>query len=294
MKTQLDPIEEILEISQLTMTEQTRTASPAVKTEFTEVFTISDLVDVSSTSTPDFPTVLTETSLLENLSPVMMSDDDDLATTYNETFPTSDLYQRFVKDRLDPWKNTLEFKYFDTLYTEHRHTTETIQNLRKKAQELLEEAHRLQAHDNTQRRELQHHANTITRTELRKRIFNPKRPRLEVPIPSIRKPQPSAFLYPSRPSFGSRNTQTVTNPRHPPATRQNCPPPTPVCYQCSSPHHFRPHCPQYSCPYCNVRAPGHAQRDCSENPRNNDHFDDGIRGYYDIGGENDGNLGGEC
>ena len=126
MKTQLDSIEEVLETVHLTMTEQTRTASPAVKTEFTEVFTLSDLVDVSSTSTPDFLTVLTETSLLESPSPAMMSDDDDLATSYNEIFPTPDLYRRFVNDQLDPWRNTLDFKYFDTLYTEHRHTTKMI------------------------------------------------------------------------------------------------------------------------------------------------------------------------
>jgi hypothetical protein len=294
MKTQLDSIEEVLEISRLTMTEQTRTTSPAVKTEFTEVFTLSDLVDVSSTSTPDFPTVLTETSLLESPSLSPMPDDTDLAALYDETFPTLDTYRQFTTDKLYSYRNTLEFKYFNNLYTHHRQTTETIRHLRKKAQELLEEAHRLQANDFDRRRDLQEHVNTITRAELRKRIFNPKKPLPNTPVPSTKKPQPTSFPYATRPSFGSRSAQIVATPAHPPANRYNCPPPTPVCYQCSSPHHFRPQCPQYNCPYCNHRAPGHAQRDCPENPRNARRFDDGTRGYYDIGGEEDGNLGGEC
>jgi hypothetical protein len=67
------------------------------------------------------------------------------------------------------------------------------------------------------------------------------------------------------------------------------------CFQCDSPHHIKWRCPEYVCPFCRKRAPEHAQKDCPVR-RQGEHapFDDGLRGYFDIDGYDDGNLTGEC
>jgi hypothetical protein len=39
--------------------------------------------------------------------------------------------------------------------------------------------------------------------------------------------------------------------------------------------------------------PGHSQRDCPQNPSNGQRYDDHIRGYFDVEGD-EGNARGEC
>ena len=44
-------------------------------------------------------------------------------------FPTLEEYQNFVNAKLKPWQNTLEFKYFNSMYRHQRSTTESIKKL---------------------------------------------------------------------------------------------------------------------------------------------------------------------
>ena len=60
------------------------------------------------------------------------------------------------------WKNTLEFKYFDHLYTSHRTTQATICQLRHQAQSVLEEADKLQKHHDRHVQDLHKFLPTIT------------------------------------------------------------------------------------------------------------------------------------
>ena len=155
------------------MTEQTTIPTP-VKTEFTEVFTVSDLMSVPSSPSPEFSTVITETSILEPTPPQQpIAGAQNLIELYDETFPTPETYRAFVDARLAPWKESLEMKYFNTLYMTQRHTTETIQNIRRQAQILLEEANKLQGRRRLQRQELDRHIATITKPEFRKQFFSP-------------------------------------------------------------------------------------------------------------------------
>jgi hypothetical protein len=61
------------------------------------------------------------------------------------------------------------------------------------------------------------------------------------------------------------------------------------CFQCSNPTQFKWDCPFYTCQTCDLFSPKHAPgafQGCFH--------DDVIRGHYDIDGEYDGNLTGEC
>ena len=254
------------------MTTERSTSTTSIKNEFVEVFTASDLLSTPSNSSMEFPTVITETSIIDPPPPPSNENEErDLVTLYDETFPTPETYRNFIDSRLAIWKNSLEVKYFDTLYNNHRHTTETVRKLRKQAQAILEEADKLQGRNNLLRKELNRHIATVTQPELRKRLFHPRKVYPRPPIPIFRETFPSSSQRPIRtPQYAS--TSRVLR-----------------CFQCDSPHHLKWYCPLYTCRLCKKMTPGHSQRDC---PMNQPQFDDDVRGYFDIEGD-DGNLRGE-
>jgi hypothetical protein len=52
-----------------------------------------------------------------------------LATLYDNTFPTHEEYHEFTVNCLTVWGNTLNYKFFDTLYMTHRYHSCTIKRL---------------------------------------------------------------------------------------------------------------------------------------------------------------------
>ena len=253
------------------------TSSSSIKAEFIDVLTVPDLHPApSQTSSEEFPTILTESSLLSSSS-LIKPDDVKLIELYDYVFSTPDMYKNFTEGKLAPWKNTLDFKYFDTLYLQHRSTKETITQLRSHAQALLERADRLHDYDLGLRREINRHLPSITRKELRDRLYRPVAvyPRPPGPIYRQTFPSSSRSIRPPSPP-----TPRMTNPR------------IYRCFQCGDAGHIKWYCNQYRCRYCRRIAPGHSQKDCPSNKEKP--YDDGYRGYFDIGGEEDGNLTGEC
>ena len=168
MDLPLDFNEEILKISQLNMTEQARETSPDIKNEFTEVFTASDLLSPCSSVPSEFPVVVTETSILESSTSSDSTEAKDLVALYDEVFPTPLPYFEFVDNKLAIWKDSVELKYFNTLYMNHRHSTETIKNLRSQAQALLEEANRMQGRHRLLKQELDQYISNIPQGEFRR------------------------------------------------------------------------------------------------------------------------------
>ena len=145
----------------------TEATSSTIKTKFIEVLVTPDLHPSSTLSSPEFPfpTVLTESSLIE--PPTSVNPNEvDIVELYDYVFTTPDTYKDFTDRKMSLWTNTLEFRYFDTLYLQHRSTMETIKQLRQHAQSLLERADKLQKHNSSQRREIKRYLPTITRRDL--------------------------------------------------------------------------------------------------------------------------------
>jgi len=263
--------------------------SSSVKSEFTEVITMTDLLNVSTVD--EFPTVLTETTLLQ---PPTHSETDiqGIVARYNETFTSPDDYQNFVEAKLGPWTNTLEFKCFDIMYKQHRLTTDVIAKLRQQAQLLLEEANALQGRDYMQRKEIENHIRKITRRDLRARILKPTKVRFRTTFPSeIGNELPSTRI----PSFASSSSRIQTTNRPPVSYARTTRPLR--CFQCDSPNHIKWYCSLYTCPLCKIKQPGHAQKNCpnrSNRRQTTRSYDDGERGFFDIDGYEDQNLNGEC
>ena len=232
------------------------TPSSSIKAEFIDVLTVPDLLPTpSQVSSEEFPTVLTESSLLESSLPAK-PDDIKLIELYDYVFATPDMYKNFTDGKLSPWKNTLDFKYFDTLYLQHRSTTETITQLRSHAQSLLERADRLQKYNLDQRRELNRHLPNITRKELRDRLYRPVAVYSRPPGPVYQQtfPSSSRSIRPPQPS-----TPRLKIYR---------------CFKCNDPNHIKWYCNQYRCPFCRKIAPGHSQTDCPKNQA--EPYDDGY------------------
>jgi hypothetical protein len=136
---------------------------------------------------------------------------------------------------------------------------------------LLGEANKINKRDKMVRHELETHVQTITRSDLRQRIKKPQRVRVIVP--------PTPLPSTSRQSNHSHQATYGRNyARH-----------QYQCFECGDPTHFKWNCPFYTCRTCNETAPGHALRACHGRIH-----DDGICGHFDIEGEYDGNLTGEC
>ena len=254
------------------MTTEQSPSTTSIKNEFVEVFTMSDLL--SNPSSSEFPTVITEASIIEPPPLPKEGEEWDLVTLYDKTFPTPETYRNFIDIRLGIWKNSLDLKYFDTLYNNYRHTTETIRKLRRQAQAILEEADKMQGRNLTLKKEINRHVATIVQPELRKRLFHPRKVYPRTPTPFVHETFPS-----------SSNTRPVRVPQYA-STSRNI-----RCFQCNDPSHIKWYCTLYRCRFCKKLAPGHSQKDCPMNRPQ--YFDDGTRGYFDIEGGDD-NLRGEC
>lgn len=259
-------------------------SSPIIKTEFTEVLTSSELLPprpISISSSDEFPTIITESSLLESTrTPNQTIEPKNLVDRYDETFPSPSIYRTFTDTKLAQWKDTLEYKYFDSLYIYHRNTSQTIKNLRRQAMALLNEADALNRQYIPQRQNLDHFISSLPGSQFQRRLFNPVKTYPRPRIPLMReehRPTPSSSnIRPLRPPY----------PPIPKPSRQI------RCFQCDSPLHIKWYCNEYRCRACKKIAPGHSLRDCPNNQP--ELYDDGIRGHYDIAGEEDGNLDGEC
>ena len=115
--------------------------------------TLSLLLLTQMTNSP--PSSLKPPSLLEDDTPQPPIPYNDIVEYYNQMFPTLEEYQNFVDAKLKPWQNTLEFKYFSSMYRHQRSTTESIKRLRAQAQKLLDEANHLQERKSSTKQELE-------------------------------------------------------------------------------------------------------------------------------------------
>ena len=252
---------------------------PKIKNEFTEILTKPKLLSIPTTSPSTFIPVITETSFLKPKIDSLHIPTTNLVEYYDQMFPTLDTYQNFVDQKLHLWHSNLELKYFDLMYRHQRATTESIKGLRTQAQKLLEEADSLQEQKTTLRQEVIEHLSNISKPELWQQLYNPTKVYPQPPFPHVREVLPG-------PSCPSSCTVHFAHPNHSFQPHIFC------CFQCDSPHHLKWNCPNYWCRLCEGIAPGHSQKNCPQNRPQ--HFDDGERGYFDIGGEEDGNMQGEC
>ena len=121
------------------------TETVAVKTEFMDVVTEGELLLSPISAT--FSTIITEASLVEVPPGKGPINEKTITTLYDEVFVDAMSYRAFTENKLRPWENALEYKHFDTLYTNHRSIVNTIRKLRQQAQALLEEADILTGRD---------------------------------------------------------------------------------------------------------------------------------------------------
>ena len=93
------------------------TKTTTVKIEFVNVVTEEELLlsPVSAT----FSTIVTEASLIETPPIDGQINEKTITTLYDEVFVDTISYQAFTENKLRPWKNALEYKHFDTMYTNH-------------------------------------------------------------------------------------------------------------------------------------------------------------------------------
>ena len=162
------------------MANNTETAT--VKTKFVDVVTKEELLLSPISAT--FSTIITEASLIKVPLAEGQINEKTIATLYNKVFVDAMSYQAFTENKLRPWENALEYKHFDTMYTNHRSLVNTIKKLYQQAQALLEEADILTRRDFMLRHEIETHVSKITRTELCKRLHKPTLFRFkEMPIP---------------------------------------------------------------------------------------------------------------
>jgi hypothetical protein len=256
----------------MSTTASSQTVLTIVKDEFAEVLTEGTL---SPTTKPtDWNVIITEKTLLEETrtpSPPPEETRHGLATLYDNTFPTHEEYSEFADNRLTKWGNTLDYKLFDTLYLTHWYHVRTIKNLREQAKLLLEEADKINERDKMVRHEIKSHVQTITQSDLQQRIKKPQWVWVVVP--------PTPLPGPSRRPDYSHLATYGWNYAHQEYQ----------CFECGNPTHLKWDCPFYTCRTCKQIAPGHAPWACHGRIH-----DDRIHGYYNIEGEYDGNLTGEC
>ena len=211
-------------------------SSSPVKTEFTEVLTGSDLLPPRpvSISSEEFPTVITESSLLplpetSNLP----TESENLIDVYDRTFASLDLYRDFTNAKLAPWANTIEYKYFDALYTYHRGMSGTIRNLRQHAARLLDEADSLSRQHYAKCRELEKFTSSLEQTPFQQRLSKPMKVYPRRPPPMTERLVPSV----QKPTFPTPSTSTI-RPLRPPYPQVASRAPI-RCFQCDSPLHIK-------------------------------------------------------
>ena len=231
-----------------------------VKTEFTEVLTGSDLFPqcpISVSLSEEFPTVITESSLLKSPDTSNPStESENIVDIYDWTFTSLDQYRDFTNSKLAPWANTVEYKYFDTLYTYHRGTSGTIRNLRQQAAKLLDEADLLSRQHYARRRELEEFTSSLKQTTFQQRLFRPIKVYPKRPPPMTERPPPTI----RKPTFPTPSTSTI-RPLWPPYPQVASRAPI-RCFQCDSLLHIKWYCNEYRCKSCKNIAPGHSYKDC--------------------------------
>ena len=216
-----------------------------VKTKFVDVLTKGELL--SSPVSAIFSTIVTEASLVEVPPTDGPINEEAIATLYNRVFIDPISYRAFTENKLRFWENALEYKHFDTMYTNHRSLVNTIGKLHKQAQMLLEEADILTGRDFMLRQEIKSHISKISKTELRKKLCKPTLFHFkETPAP----PPPTQST--SSLNLSARRHH-ICYPRSGEPMR---------CYECNSLSHIKWNCQQYVCPLCRQRQPGHAQKNC--------------------------------
>ena len=187
-----------------------------------------------------------------------------------------------MQQELGPWSNTIEFKYFDHLYTKYWTTQTTSNNICQLAQKLLSEANKLQQDEEQHKQEILQYLPTITRRTLQAKLRKPTKvyPQRNPPstsyrpIPSITPPRATQAT-----SSLSRNTPvtpTRGTPRRLRMSNRNTWETAYRCFECDSPNHFKWNCPQYQCRFCKLIAPGHSQKNCPEYDDIPDDFDYGY------------------
>ena len=240
------------------------TETVAVKTEFVDIITEGELL--LSLISAIFSTIVTEASLIEVPSTEGPINKKSITTLYDEVFINAMSYRAFTENKLRPWENALEYKHFDTMYTNHQSLVNTIRKLHQQAQTLLEEADILTGKDFILWQEIETHISKITKAKWCKRLCKPTQFYFrKTPIPP---PQPQASSSPN-----------LSACRHHICYMQSGEPMR--CYECTSLSHIEWNCQLYICPLCGQRQPGHAQKNCPDC-----YHDDGTWGYFDIeGGE---------
>ena len=164
------------------------TETIAVKTEFVNVITEGELLLSPISAT--FSTIVTEVSLVKIPPTEGPTNEKSITTLYNKVFIGAISYWAFTENKLRPWENALEYKHFDTMYTNHWSLVNTIRKLCQQAQALSEEADIFTGRDFILQQEIKTHVSKITRANLCKRLRKPMQFHLrEMPIPP---PQPQA------------------------------------------------------------------------------------------------------
>ena len=97
------------------MANNTETAT--VKTEFVDIVTKGELL--SSPISATFSTIITKASLVEVPLAEGQINKKTITTLYDEVFVDAMSYRAFTENKLRPWENTLEYKHFDTMHTNH-------------------------------------------------------------------------------------------------------------------------------------------------------------------------------
>src|SRR6202522_4575227 len=238
-----------------------------IKSEFVEVITDSTLL--LTTNTEPLTTVTTERTVVDTTSDSSSSIPESLTPQqlvlkYDTLFTTHEMYHEFVKQKLDHWKDQTEFRYFDSVYQNHRRTKHTIKRIREMAQALLEEADQLQTTHNKQLTDLYSIIPNITQPHLRKCLGKPElvypKPRTQImrqipPMTLTVLPLPTTSQQPGLSTSRPYPTPRTTNAQLPTIIR---------CFKCNSPNHIKWHCPRYRCQGCRQLSPGHAFRYCPD------------------------------
>ena len=232
----------------------------------------------------DCPIKIGQQNFLESDIPLTPIPNNNIIKYYDQMFPTLEEYQNFINAKLRPWQNTLEFKYFNSMYQHQWSTSELIKRLRTQGQKLLEAVNHLQERKISTRHELKQHLHTMTWPKLQKHLCDPIKIYLQPPFPRV---QEVLRLTPTSPSSSFHPCRTIYS--NTPQIQQLI---GFWCFQCNSPHHIKWDCREYQCWICKIVAPGHSQRDCPEKNKLQ-HEDDGQQGYHDTYGFEDGNLTGE-
>ena len=147
------------------------TETVAVKTEFIDVITEGELL--SSPVSATFSTIVTEASLVETPPIEGQLNKKSITTLYDKVFVDAISYWAFTENKLRPWENTLEYKHFNTMYTNHRSLVNTIWELHQQAQRPPEKANICTGRDFILQQEIETHVSRITKAELHKRLRKP-------------------------------------------------------------------------------------------------------------------------